>query len=186
MMRKYREPEPRLFVSRIVQAVLLLMGLVALFAIGMSVSSYVHSIKSAYGLRLEITSLQLIDDNNPRAVIRFRLHNPSPLAVKIERYNFFLYLNGERVGTSISTYIGTDPNVDPAVYRKAASINQLLYPYQHLNLEFTLYIYSAQMEIFRRAQHSDSMSWSTNATFHVILPYAHEEDSVRLSARFEE
>ena len=185
-MRKYREPEPRSLVSRTAQAILLLMGLIALVAIVASGSNYVHSIKSMGGLRLEITSLQLIDDDNPRAVICFRLHNPSPLAVKIERYDFFLYLNGERMGSSLSTYMGTDPNINRAAYKKALHIGQVLAPYQQLDLEFTLYIYSAQMEIFRRAQHSDSMSWSTDVTFHVIPPYAHEEDSVRLSASFEE
>jgi len=191
------ELEARAHTPRIAHTVLLLTGLVALFAIGVSMSNYtnyIRSVESVHGLRLEMTSLQVIDDTNPRAVIRFRLHNRSPLTIEIEDYHFNLYLNGERVGTSMSSYMGTDPNVSQAAYRKATNINQALDPDQHLDLEFTLYIYSAQMEIVRRAQRtvldtvqcSDSMSWSTNANFRVILPYAPEWDWVGLSAEFEE
>jgi hypothetical protein len=173
-------------VQRFAHIVLLLMALVALFALGTDVSNYIHSIKSARGLSLEITSLQVIDDDNPRALIRFRVRNDSPLEIKIERYDFELYLNGERVGSSYSTYLGTDPNVDPEAHREATNINQILAPGRNLNLEFTIYIYSTQMEGVRQAQRSGSMSWYASARFTTILPYSREENLIKLRARFEE
>lgn len=183
---KDRELESGKRVQRFAYIALLLMGLVASFALGTDVSNYIRSNKSARGLSLQITSLQVIDDDNPRALIHFRLRNDSPLAIKIERSSFDLYLNGERVGTSYSTYLGTDPDVNPAIYRVAANINQVLAPGQTLDLEFTLYIYSLQMEIVRQAQRSGSMSWQANARFTAFLPYSREKNRIRLSARFEE
>ena len=173
-------------VSRIAYAILLVMGLVALVAIGASASNYMGSARTARGLRLEITNLQVIDDDNPRAVIHFKLHNRSPLEVGIERYNATIYLNGELVATSMSLYTGTDPTVSPSVYRKAVTIDQVLGADQDLDLELVLYIYAAQIETVRQAQRSGTMSWSTRANFRLILPYAREEDWVELSATFEE
>ena len=162
------------------------MGLVAVFAIGASVSNYINSAESVRGLHLEITSLRIIDDDNPRAIIRFRLHNRSPLAMEIERYNFNLTLNGQQVGTSISAYIGADPAVDSDVYRKARSINQTLEPQNHLDLAFPLYIHSSRMEIIRRAQRAGSMSWSVTASIYGTPPHARELDVVRLTVSYEE
>jgi hypothetical protein len=166
------------------------MGLVALVAIGVTLfnyTRYVGSIESVRGnLSLEITSLQLVADTNPRVVIRFKLFNRSPQAVEIESYSFALDLNGERVGTSHSSFLGTDPDVDPELYRKATRIEQDLEPDQQLDLEFTLYVYSAEMEVVRREQGSAVKSWLADANFRVMVPYAPESESFGLSANFEE
>ena len=100
----------------------------------------------------------------------------------VERYVFDLYVNGQRVGTSFSTYRGTDPSVDPQIYSEAAAINQILDSGGSLDLEFTLYIYSAQMEIIRRAQGSGPMSWHVRSKFTTFLPYSHEKDFIFLTA----
>lgn len=173
-------------VQRFAYIVLLLMALVSLLALGTDVSNYIRSIASARGLSLEITSLQVTDDNNPRALIRFRVRNDSPLEVKVERYEFELYVNGERVGSSYSTYLGTDADVDPKAHRETVYINQALAPGRNLHLEFTVYIYSAQMESVRRAQRSGSTFWYASAKFTAVLPYSQEEDLIKLHARFEE
>jgi len=183
---KGRELKPGQRVQRFAYIALLLMALTSLFALGTDVSNYTRSITSARGLSLEITSLQVIDDDNPRALIHFRVRNNSPLEVKIERYNFEIYLNEERVGSSYSTYLGMDPSVDPEAHREATYVNQVLAPGRNLGLEFTIYIYSAQMEIIRQAQRSGSMSWYASAKFTMVLPYSREENWVRLRARFEE
>ena len=115
--------ESQVRVRRIAYAILLAMGLVALVGIGATASNYMDSVRTARGLRLEITHLQVIDDDNPRVEIHFKLHNRSPLEVGIERYNATVYLNGELVGTSMSLYTGTDPSVSPAVYRTATTID---------------------------------------------------------------
>jgi len=182
------EPEHRArrVVHGLAATALLLMALVSLFALVTDVSNYVAAIESARGLRLEIASLEVIDDDNPRAVIRFRVQNDSPLEVELERYFFDLYLNKELIGTSYSMYSGTDPNVSRAARQQAQSIKQFLGPRQYLMLEFTVYIYSAQMDIVRRVQRSGSMSWHVMTNFTAYLPHAHEADFLRLQAWYEE
>jgi hypothetical protein len=178
------KPRPRL--PGVAFVIILLMGLVSLAGIAWSVPYYVRSVESVAGLELEMTALSFIDDGNPRADIHFRLHNRSPLVMQIGYYSFILYLNGEQVGTSDSTYLGTDPNVDPAVYGRASWVNHALAPQQALDLEFTLYLHPTKVEIVRRIQGSDPMSWTAKADFRVTSPYARRDRRVELSAGFRE
>jgi len=172
--------------QRFAYVALLLMGLAATLALGTDVSNYVRSIKSAHGLDLTITDLQVIDDDNPRALIHFRVRNNASLEVEVKRYYFELYLNGERVGSSYSMYTGTDPNIDTEAHRKVTGINQALSPGQDLDLAFTVYFYSTQMESVRRAQRAGTMSWQVSAKFVAVLPYSREENVIELRAGFEE
>ncbi len=183
------EPGPYDRLQHIVYGVLLLLGLVALIAIAASMyrfTNYIRSAEAVRDLELEIVSLQTVDDANPRVDIHFRLHNRSSLELSFHNYIFALFLNGERVSSSSSTYVGTDPNTDPNIYKKATKINKVLGPGQLLDLRFTLYIFSAPMDIVRRAQLSDSLSWSIDASFEATLPYAAKVDLIPLSAGFEE
>ena len=174
-------------VQRYAYILLILMGLVAALVLGRDVSNYIRSVKGARGLNLEITGLQVIDDDNPRAHIRFRVQNDSPLEIEIERYRFELFLNGERVSGSYSMYLGADPDaVDVDARRASANISQVLTPGQGLDLDFTLYIYPTQMEIVRQAQRAGSMSWRASAKFTTMLPYSRQENEIELRAGFEE
>ena len=174
-------------VQRYAYVLLILMGLVAALVLGTDVSNYIRSVKGARGLNLEITGLQVIDDDNPRAYIRFRVQNDSPLDIDIDRYRFELFLNGERISGSFSMYLGTDPDaVDVDARWESLNINQILSPGQGLDLEFTLYIYPTQMEIVRQAQRSGSMSWLASAKFTTMLPYSRQENLLELRAGFEE
>ncbi len=174
-------------VQRYAYILLILMALAATFALGTDVSNYIRSVKGARGLNLEITDLQVIDDENPRAHIRFRVQNGSPLEIEIERYRFELFLNGERISGSFSMYLGTDPDgVDVDARWESLSINQILTPGQGLDLEFTMYIYPTQMEIVRQAQRAGSMTWRASAEFTTMLPYSREENFIKLRAGFEE
>ena len=166
--------------------ILLLMALTASLTLGRDVSNYVSSVKSARGLRLEMTDLQIMDDENPRVLIRFRVRNDSPLDIKIERYLFDLYLDKAFVCSNSSMYLGTDPNVDPGIYLKSQAIEQVLGPGQTLDLELTMYIYSVQMAIVRQALRSGSLSWHARASFSVFLPYSREEAWLRLKAAYKE
>lgn len=184
---KDRERETHARVQNLAYIVLFLMAVVALLVLGADVSNYIASIKSVSGLGLEIVDLEVIDDDNPRALVRFRVRNDSPLETKLERCLLELYLNEERIGSSYSMYMGTDPNLDPKTHLATQNINQSLAPGQTLVLEFTLYIYSAQMEIVRHAQTAESMTWHATANLTTFLPYSREKNFVvRLQAEFEE
>lgn len=173
--------------QRYAYVLLILMGLVAALVLGMDVSNYVRSVKGARGLNLEITDLQVIDDENPRAHIRFRVQNDSPLDIEIERYRFELFLDRERISGSYSMYLGTDPDaVDTDARRESTNINQVLTSGQGRDLEFTLYIYPTQMKIVRQAQRAGSMSWRASAEFTTMLPYSRQENEIELRAGFEE
>lgn len=174
------------YVQRSASILLLLMALAAVVALGTDVSNYIRSVKSAYGLSLAISDILVIDDDNPRAIVHFKVQNDTLLDIELERYLFELYLDGEWVGSSYSSYLGTDPGVDPTVHREAMHLDQVLAPGQTLDLEFTIYIYTTQMENVRRSLRSGSMSWLMNAEFDTFLSYAREEKVLRLRARFEE
>jgi hypothetical protein len=173
-------------VQRAATITLLLMAMAATLALAIDLSNYIRSIKSAFGLNLALTSVQVIEDENPRAVIHFRVRNDSLLEIEIERYLFELFANGARVGSSYSTYQGTDPSIDPSANREAANVGRTLAPGQALDLGYTLYIYATEMESVRLAQRSSSVSWRADAEFITLLPHAREENVIRLSAGFEE
>jgi hypothetical protein len=170
----------------IAHAILLVLGLAALIGIGVSLSMYLRSAESAEQLRLELVSLQLVDDANPRAILDFRLHNRSPLTMRVQDYSFNLLLNGQWIGSSNSLYRGTDPNADPGAYTKAVTLNETLGAGQQLDLKFTLYIYETQMDVVRRMQGAGPLPWSVAAGFNVVFPYARDLRTVPLTADLEE
>ena len=173
-------------IQRAAYIALVLMALMALLAYGADVSSYVRAIKSAGGLSLEITNLEVIDGDDPRALVRFRLRNDSPVEIQVERNFFTLYLNSEQVGSSYSTYLGTDPDVDPAAHRAAQDFDQTLAPGQAVELDFMVHIHPTQMEIVRQAQRSGTMSWHMDINLRVLLLNSRKKSFLNLRARFEE
>jgi len=174
-------------VQRYAYVLLILMGMAAALMLGRDVFNYIRAVKGARGLNLAITDLQIVDDENPRAHVRLRVQNESPLELDIRRYRFELFLNGERISGSYSTYLGTDPDaVDTVARRESTNIEQVLAPDQGLDLEFTLYIYPTQMEIVRQARRSGPMFWRASAEFTTMLPYSRQESEIELRAGFEE
>lgn len=180
-----REHQSAQRLKRFAYTVLILMALTATIALRTDVSNYISSFKSLRGLKLDITSLKVVDDENPRVLIRFKLKNKSPLEIEIEGYWFDLYLDGETIGRSYSMYRGTNPKEDPDVYSKAQEINQSLGSGKTLDLEFTLYIYPPKMETARKIRPADSASWRVRSSFTVFLPYSRKKSQARLKAEYE-
>ena len=166
-------------------AALFLMALAAAIALRTDVSNYISSFKSLRGLKLDIAGLKVVDDENPRALIRFKIRNKSPLEIEIEGYWFDLYLDGETIGRSYSMYRGTDPKVDPGVYAKAQAIDQILGPGETIDLKFTLYIYPPKMEIARKIRPTGPASWRVRSSFTVFLPFSRKKSQARLKAEYE-
>jgi hypothetical protein len=173
-------------VQRAAWVLLILMALLAACALAIDVSNYVQAIDSAQGLNLSLLSVQVIDDDNPRALVRFRVRNDGPLEVELVRYAFELGHNGARVGSSYSTYLGTDDSIDAAGHRAAANIDRVLAPGRHLDLEYTVFVYAPDMEGIRQAEATGGSSWQAEAEFVTVLPYSRQESRVRLGAGLEE
>ena len=166
-------------------AALFLMALAATIALRTDVNNYISSFKSLRGLKLDFTDLKVVDDENPRTLIRFKLKNKSPLEIEIEGYWFDLYLDGEIIGRSYSMYRGKNPKANPGVYAKALAIDQALGSGESLDLEFTLYIYPAKMEIVRKIRPTDPATWRVRSSFTVFLPYSRKKSQARLKAEYE-
>ena len=173
-------------VQRFAWVALIVMALLALGALGMDISNYVQAIDSARGLSLSIVSVQVIDDDNPRALVRFRLRNDAPLETELVRYAFELEYDGERVGSSYSTYLGTDDSIDGAAHRDAANIHKVLAPGRALDLEFTVFIYTTHMDSIRKARPAGASPWTADAEFITILPYSRQETPLSLRGRLED
>ncbi|MSP14137.1 MAG: hypothetical protein EXR62_14425 [Chloroflexi bacterium] len=174
------------WVAQAAHVILWLLALLAIFGTGTSVSNYLQAVRSRKELKMDISTLQYFDDRNPRVNLHFRLTNSSDLAIQVESYRFELYLNDENVGSSYSTYTGTDPAVNLEMLKKAAILSKKLDPHQEMDMQFTVYIYSRQMEIIRKAQGTNSWDWSTNAIFSVVLPYSRGLDVVLLSSQYQD
>ena len=164
---------------------LFLMAIAATIALSTDVSNYISSFKSLQGLELVITGLKVIDDENPRALIRLKVKNKSPLEIDIEGYWFDLYLAGEIIGRSYSMYRGKNPKANPGVYAKALAIDQALGSGDTLDLEFTLYIYPAKMETVRKLRPTGTAIWQVKSSFTVFLPYSRKKSTARLKAEHE-
>jgi hypothetical protein len=160
------------------------MGLGALIALYADLSNFISSAESSRGLRLEIAKIQVIDDKNPRALIRLKVRNGYRLELKLDRYMFDLYLGKKFIGSNGSMYLGTDPDLDPLFYIKSQVVNKVLKPGQTIDLTLTLYIYSGQMNIVRKAQGAGSSTWHGKANVTILLPYYKEETHLRLGAAY--
>ena len=181
-----RIAERSVALPRLAYLLLLFLGMIAWLAGWRDVSHYVSSLRSVSNLALEMREIQWIDDDNPRVILQFRLYNRSPLAIPLMSYFFELYLNGERVGGSNSSYLGTDPDVDPSLYSQASMIEQTLAPQQHLDLVFPLYIYGFDQSSPGHQERAESLTWSVQAGFRLLHPYARKESLVWLQARLQE
>ena len=164
---------------------LMLLGLLAFLTLHADISNYISSVRSVRGLSLSIVDIKVIDDNNPRALLRFNLTNQSPLEIELESYRFDLFLKDKLIGGSHFMYRGTNPDADPGEYIKAQTINQSLKPNQTLNLAFTLYIYRTKMSIIRNTQKNREIKWQVKADFTVFLPNSRKKSHVKLNARYE-
>ena len=166
-------------------AVLFLMAMAATLVHSIDVNNYISAFKSLRGLTLDITSLKVVDDENPRALLRFNVRNRSPLKIEIEGYWFDLTLAGETIGSSYSTYRGTNPKANTGVYVKALAIDQALGSGETLDMEFTLYIYPEKMETVRKAYTTGPATWQVQSRFTVFLPYSRKRSTARLRAEYE-
>ena len=164
---------------------ILSLGVTALYLSWISLSNYVDSIQSIRHLTLTITDLQFIDDDNPRVQVQFRLHNPSSLAIQVNGYFFELYVNDHLVGTTSSSYRGTDATVNVGVYSQATRINRVLEAGQSLDLDFTLYIAPTQQMLIRQAEQAKNPTWLADTGFRLVFPNVVEDDLIRLKVEFE-
>jgi hypothetical protein len=151
-----------------------------------AVSNYVGSLTSVRNLELELRDVRRADTDSSRLIVQFRLRNRSPLAIQLNSYFFELFLNGERIGGSNSAYLGTDSDVDQALYSRASTIEQTLAPRQRLDMEFTLHVYDLDRIVAAQQGRSAPLTWSVKAGFRLIHPYAHDERLLRLRAALQE
>jgi len=172
-------------VQSVAYILLLLMGLAAIVTLQIDVSNYLSSVRGVRELRLNIVDLKIVDDDNPRALIRFSVLNQSPLEIELESYHFTLYLEGKFIGGSQYQYRGTNPDANPGEHIKAQTINRVLGPGQRLSLAYKLYIYKTKMEIVRHTQPTRFKSWQVKADFTVFLPNSRNKSHIKLKAQYE-
>jgi hypothetical protein len=180
------QPPRRSWVSVASYVLLWVLACGAIILLVHTVQAYIASVRTVGGLTMEITSLRFVDDDNPRLLIRFRISNRSPLAIRLNEYRFTVQANGQNVGWSISQYLGTDTRVDPELYKKAMRIEKVLPGRGHLDLDFTLYVYSDQAAIVRRARQAGAISWRVPAEFDVTMPTSERQELIDLAAGIQE
>lgn len=172
--------------ARIAHALLVALGLVALAASWHGASNYISSITSVQSLELELTDVRRTNDGSARLFLDFKLHNRSPLPIRLNSYFFNVFLDDERIGGSNSAFLGNDPNVDQALYSRASTIDQTLAPHGQMDVSFPLFIYDLDRVMAERAQASTPPRWTVEAGIRLVHPFGRDERLVRLQADLEE
>ena len=168
--------------SRAAYALLLALGLLALIAGWRAVSNYVGSLNSVSALELEIIEVRRDDVDNAQLILNFRLHNRSPLPIRLNSYFFELFLDGERIGGSNSAYDGDALAADQSLYASASTIEQTIAPHGQLDMEFPLYIFELDQIMAAQEGEPAPLTWSVEAGLRLIHPYSRDERMVRLRA----
>ncbi len=184
--RVRRENVVRPNAARIARTFLIALGLIALAASWRGASNYISSITSVQSLELELTEVHRTEDGSARLILQFKLHNRSPLPIRLNSYFFNVFLDGERIGGSNSAFLGNDPNVDQALYSRASTIDQTLAPHAQLEVSFPLFIYDLDRIIGARAQASTPLLWTVEAGIRLVHPFGRDERLVRLQADLQE
>ena len=167
---------------RVARTLLYVLGLTALAATWQAVSNYVGSLESVRGLELELTEVRRVDSDSAQLVVRFRLHNRSELPVQLNSYFFDLYLDGNRIGGSSSTWRDDIPDIDRSLYTRASTIEQTLAPYERLDMEFLLHVFDLENFLGGSQENSEPPNWSVKAGFRLIHPHSQDERLLRLQA----
>ncbi|MDE0633446.1 MAG: hypothetical protein OXH73_18205 [Caldilineaceae bacterium] len=149
-------------------------------------SNYVGSLESVRGLELELTEVRRLDSESAQLVVRFRLHNRSELPVQLNSYFFDLYLDGNRIGGSSSTWRDDIPDIDRSLYSRASTIEQTLAPDERLDMEFLLHVFELENLVGAYQESSEPLSWSVKAGFRLIHPHSQDERLLRLQATLQE
>lgn len=169
-------------VSRVAHTFLIVLGLVALAASWQAVSNYVGSLESVRRLELELTEVRRDADDNSRLFVHFTIHNRSELPVHLNSYFFDLYLGGNRIGGSGSTWRDNDPDVDRSLYSRASTIEQTIAPNERLDMDFLLHVFELENLVGAYRESSLPLNWSVKAGFRLIHPHSQDERLLRLQA----
>lgn len=172
--------------SRVAHTSLIVLGLVALVASWQAVSNYVGSLESVRALELELTEVRRVDTDNAQLLVQFRIHNRSELPVRLNSYFFDLYLDGNRIGGSSSTWRDNDSDVDSSLYSRASTIEQTLAPDERLDMEFLLHVFELENVVGAFQESSEPLNWSVKAGFRLIHPHSQDERLLRLQATLQD
>ena len=183
------EPEPparAAWTRHIAFALLLTAGILGAIGIFQATSRYIAATRGLRGVSLEVVGVQLVDDENPRAIVRFRVLDRFPIRMTVERYMFALNLNDLRVGSSYARYTGTDPTVTEETQRQAAEIGLTLGDGESLEWQHAVYLDADGIALARAARAAGRLRWEMEASIQVRLPYRRDRDVVGLVAAREE
>ena len=84
----------------VITIVLAILALLSAVSIGLTATNHKEGMGAAKSLRLELSNLELLEEDEPKVVITFHLENQSPLRMRLETLHFSLYLNRNFVGSN--------------------------------------------------------------------------------------
>lgn len=163
--------------------VLLMLSTVSVVAVIVGVPNYLQSADVIRGVSMEFPNLQIIDDiDDMQAVGQLRLYNGSPLALVIEGCFFDLHLGRAKVGISSHASWGTDLELYQGPHDRTLDIYRIIEPYDYLNLDFSMYLLTDNLDFVRSQQQSGNIFWFTRAVCQVTPPYSSASIEVELAA----
>jgi LEA14-like dessication related protein len=87
-----------------VTAVLAILAVLSVGSIVVTTIEYTQGMRAARNVELELSRLELRDEDDPEVVVTFHLKNPSPITIRLRTFDFELYLNDDFVGRNYALF----------------------------------------------------------------------------------
>ena len=153
--------------NRRIVAVLAILALLSAGSIALSTTNYIRGTNAAGNVRLELSSLRLLEEELVTVLIAFHVRNGSPVSIRLEEFRFSLYLNRH--------FVGTNPEI---------STKTALGGFEETTLDFAVQIRPFFIQYIEQAREEGAFSWSANGTARVRLPFKEREIWLNVTERW--
>lgn len=145
----------------LVSKVTTILAILAVFSAGsiaLSAINYTQGMSAASSVRLELSSLELRDEANPKVLIAFHIENGSPINIELEAFHFNLYLNGHFIGSNYVPFT-----------------KRILDGFEETTMDFVIPIRPFYLQYIEQARQEQGFSWFVRGRAKLLLPFREKE-----------
>ena len=152
------------FTGTVAIIALAILALLSAVSIALTATNYKEGMGAAKSLRLELSNLELLEEDEPKVVITFHLENQSPLSMRLETMHFSLYLNRNFVGSNYEPFTA-----------------KTLRGFEETAMRFVIPLRPFYLQHVQQAREEENFSWFLSGMAKLVLPF--NEDVVWLDLR---
>ena len=141
-----------------VTAALAILAVFSAVSITLTAISYAQGVRTARGVQLELSNLELRDEGNPQVLMAFHIKNGSGTNIGLEACHLDLYLNGHFIG------------------RKYAALSKtILGGFEETTIDFVIPISAHYLPFVELARQKEGFSWFVRGRAKLLLPFGEQE-----------